>query len=73
MFLKVVEFTLVALLVLFVITQVLIPLWKSRPLFPYFSKTKMDEEVKKVNELADRVKTSKLVKETLAAIEKETK
>jgi len=54
-FLEVVELVLGILILAFFVTQVLIPIWKRTPLFPFFRSTrkKLEEELEKVKEETD--------------------
>lgn len=51
MFLRVMELLLVVLVILFVASQVLMPLWQAKPLFPFFrKKVELEMELKEVEE-----------------------
>ena len=63
MFLRLIEFLLYIALLLGTVSQVLIPLWKNRPLFPFFRERRKIEskfgevvEKKEAEELSQRMR-----------------
>lgn len=71
MFLKVVEIIILLAALLLILTQVVIPLWSNRKVFPIFRKQKFSAAVVDVNELSDKIAIGKALKEKTAAIKKE--
>lgn len=71
MFLKVLELALLVLVALGLVTQVLIPLWNNRRLFPIWRRKELQEAVVRANELGDKVAVIKAVKQTAAEIKKD--
>lgn len=64
MFLRLMEFLIYVILLLSIGSQIVIPLWRNRPMFPLFRQKRKVEskfgeavEQKEVNELLDRMRT----------------
>lgn len=71
MFLKVLEIVFLLVVVAGLVTQILIPLWSNRKMFPIFGKSELGKAIVEVNELSDTVKVTKSIKENLTSIKKD--
>lgn len=59
---QVIEFAFFATFGVFVLTQVVVPLWRRRGLFPFFNKKERQLQVK-LRELEDQLREQKLLSE----------
>lgn len=58
MFVRVIEISTIVLFIIMMITQVIVPLWKNRPIFPIFNRSRRDLEssLTALQELEDQQK-----------------
>jgi hypothetical protein len=74
MFLAVLEFLFYVIGIMFVITQIVIPMYRGTLLFPAFRKRrKLEQMVEEAKEKLDEVKIEKTAEEIQKQIEKEKK
>ena len=56
MFLRVAEWSVIALIIICLMSQVVVPMWRNRPIFPILrSRRKLESELRRVNESRDEV------------------